>query len=114
MIALVYVHQQIELVKLSYVIDYKERKLEYILDHKDNLEYNINDLEAPSRLEKSLVSRKIDVFFPKKGQIVKVVKIAPANIRKASLGTVGIERKVNRFGIFEFFGLSREAQAEER
>ena len=55
-IALAYVHQQVELVKLGYAIDYKEKNLEYILDRVNGLEYNISDLEKPSRLESVLLS----------------------------------------------------------
>ena len=48
LVALVYVHQQVELVKLSYSIETKEKKLRVMLDRKERLDYNINNLEAPS------------------------------------------------------------------
>ena len=51
LVALIYVHQQVELLKLSYAIDYKEKKLKDILDRKEVLGYNISNLEDPSRLE---------------------------------------------------------------
>ncbi len=110
LVALVYVHQQVELVKLSYTIEHKEHKLEYMLDHKDILAYNIDNLEAPSRLEKALISQKIDITFPKRGQIVKT----PSGTKSVSVRKAAIEKKVSRFGIFEFFGFGREAHAKER
>lgn len=113
LLALLYVHQQVELVKLSYAIEYKEKSLEDILDRKQNLEYNVNNLEAPSRLEKVLISRRIDIAFPKRSQVVGRASVSP-NARNASLAAAGVERKVNRFGIFEFFGLRAEAQAKEK
>ncbi len=114
--SLLYVHQQVELVKLSYAIDYKEKKLEHALDRKEALRYNIKQLEDPSRLEKILIAKKIDVSFPKKGQVVNAY-ILSSNTKSKIEGSVksaGIERKTNIFKIFEFFGLRAEAQAKER
>ena len=54
LVALVYVHQQIELIKLSYAIECKEKKLKEILDHNEGLGYNIENLEDPARLEQIL------------------------------------------------------------
>ena len=45
-----------------------------MLDHKERLDYNINNLEDPSRLEKILMSKNIDVAFPGKYNVVKVAK----------------------------------------
>ena len=70
LVALVYVHQQVELVKLSYSIETREKKLKVLLDHKERLDYNINDLESPARLEKILMSKNIDVAFPGKYHVV--------------------------------------------
>jgi hypothetical protein len=100
-------------VKLSYAIDSKEKNLEDILDRKENLEYNIEGLEAPSRLEKALLSRNIDITLPRRSQIVKVAQM-PSNAKTRSYKTIGLERKTNIFGIFQFFGLRAEAQAKER
>lgn len=111
--ALLYVHQQVELVKLSYSIDCKEKKLEDILDHKQQLEYNINNLEAPSRLEKVLLSKNVNVAFPKKSQVVKVADIT-SGIGATSVRAASVEDRGNTFGILEFFGLRTEAQAKER
>lgn len=113
-VALVYVHQQVELVKLSYAIEHKEKKLKDILDRRESLGYNINKLEAPSRLEKVLVARNINIAFPRKNHVVKVGSAASlredARLRSAS----AIERKTNIFAIFDFFIPRAEAQAKER
>lgn len=113
LIALAYVHQQIEIVKLSYVLDNKERNLERILDHKETLRYNIKELENPSRLERVLLSRKIYTAFPGRGQVVNIIS-APSNaritepVRRASLEKAIYSR------IFEYLGLKAEAQAREK
>lgn len=113
-LALLYVHQQVELVKLSYTMDIKERNLEHMLDRKDGLRYNIKSLEGPSRLEKVLLSRKIDIAFPKRGQIVAVGG-APINPRiMEPLKAAGIEKKAIYLRVFEFLGLRAEAQAREK
>jgi hypothetical protein len=114
LVALIYVHQQVELLKLSYAIDYKEKKLKDILDRREVLGYNISNLEDPSRLEGILLAKKIDISFPKKGQVFKVAKADTRVRRKESFKAASVERKGGAFGIFEFLGLKAEAQARER
>ena len=113
LVALVYVHQQVELVKLSYSIETKEKKLKDMLDHKERLDYNINNLEDPSRLEKILMSRNIDVAFPGKYNVVKVAKAADRN-SEDRLRSSSIDKKFNVFGIADFLSPRAEAQAKER
>ena len=111
--ALVYVHQQVELVKLSYSIESKEKKLKDMLDHKERLDYNINNLEDPARLEKILMSKNIDVAFPGKYNVVKVAKLADRSAEDR-LRSSSIDRKFNVFGIADFLSPRAEAQAKER
>ena len=112
LVALVYVHQQVELVKLSYSIETKEKNLKVLLDHKDRLDYTINNLEAPSRLEKILISKNIDVAFPGRYNVVKVAKAAPGSSEER-LRASGIDRKFNMFGIVDFLSPRAEAQVRE-
>ena len=111
--ALVYVHQQVELVKLSYSIESKEKKLKDMLDHKERLDYNINNLEDPARLEKILMSKNIDVAFPGKYNVVKVAKLTDRSAEDR-LRSSGIDKKFNVFGIADFLSPRAEAQAKER
>lgn len=113
-IALLYVHQQVELVKLSYAIECKEKKLKDVLDHNGSLGYNIDNLEAPSRLEGVLLAQKIDIAFPKRNHVVKVTKFASNSMRGEEAKSIGLERKVNILGILDFFGSAKEAQAKEK
>ena len=115
LVALIYVHQQVELVKLSYSIGKKEMVLKDMLDRKDRLGYNVNDLESPSRLEKALLSRKVDIAYPKRANIVKVARLRyVGEQREDRLRSVGFERKFNLFGIAEFLSPRAEAQVKER
>ena len=113
-LALLYVHQQVELVKLSYGIESKERTLRQMLDRKESLGYNIDNLEAPSRLEGVLLSRRIDIAFPGRDHVVKMAGLDSNVMHRGASRTLGLERKVNVFGILDFFGLAREAQAKEK
>ncbi len=114
LIALLYVHQQVELVKLSYAIEYKEKSLKDILDRRDMLGYNIDNLEAPSRLERVLISRNIDMAFPRKGNVVKIAKYEPKNAARRHAGAVSSGNRTYLAGLFDFMGLRSEAQANEK
>ncbi len=113
--SLMYVHQQVELVKLSYTIEKKERRLNEVLDRREQLSYNIKNLEAPSRLESVLLAKNIEITFPRKGNVVKMTR--PYIMKQggfSDLRSSGLEKRFNIFGFFDFFTSRAEAhQAEE-
>lgn len=112
--ALVYVHQQIELVKLSYEIDCKEKKVKEMVDRRDILSYNIFNLESPSRLESALLSKKVAVSYPKRGQVVILSK-APLYLRALPvLNISNLEEKTPIFRFFDFLIGRAEAHAREK
>ena len=113
MTALVYVHQQVELVKLSYEIDCKEKKLKEMLDRKGILRYNISNLESPSRLEKVLLERKISVSYPKKGQVIRLAR-NPSYGLSGSLRISGLEERAGIFKLFDFLGGRPDIHAREK
>jgi len=112
-VALVYVHQQIELVKLSYAIGCKEKKLKDILDRNEGLGYNIENLEDPARLEQILLSKNIDITFPRPNNIIRAVR-AKTNMAEDGPKSIGIEKSFNLFGILEIFSPRAEAQTKDR
>ena len=112
--ALLYVHQQIELVKLSYVINLKEKKVKEMLDHKGRLSYNIENLESPERLEKILLARKIDIAFPKRSHVVAVKSNDRYFMSHEQRLAAAAEQKGSFFGIFDFFIPRAEAQTKEQ
>lgn len=114
MLALVYVHQQVELVKLSYSIEHKEKRVRDMLDRREGLEYNIDNLSATSRLERVLISRKIDVALPKRGNVVKMARSLSSVRRNQTLRTSAIERRAGILEIFDLLVPKAEAQAKER
>lgn len=114
LVALVYVHQQVELVKLSYSIEHKEKKLKDILDRKESLGYNVDNLEAPLRLEQALLSKNVEVTFPRRANVVKVARLRYNSRGEERIRSSGLENKFNLFGITEFLNPRAEAQAKER
>lgn len=112
-VALVYVHQQVELVKLSYVIGCKEKKLKDMLDRNEGLGYNIENLEDPARLEQILLSKNVDIAFPRPTNIVRAVR-AKTKVAEDGLRAIGIEKSFNLFGVLEIFSPRAEAQTKDR
>jgi len=112
--ALIYVHQQVELVKVSYGIECRERKLKDMLDRQEALGYTINNLQDPSRMEKVLLSRNIDVAFPKRANVVTAGGLNSHMEAEDRLRSASVEKKVNLLGFFDFLSQSKEAQARER
>ena len=112
--ALIYVHQQVELLKLSYAIDCKEKALKTIIDQREILRYNISNLESPSRLEQILLSRNINVSLPKRAQVIRLARV-PSNIDSGKLlGVSGLEERAGIFRFFDFLGGRVEAHAREK
>jgi len=114
LIALIYVHQQVELVKLSYSIERKEKRVKDMLDRRESLGYNVNNLEAPYRLEQALLSGNVDIAFPRRANVVKIARLRHNPRGFEAIRSSGLERKFNLFGITEFFSPRAEAQAKER
>lgn len=112
--SLVYVHQQVELVKLSYAIDAKEKKMKDMLDYKDSVGYTIKNLESPLRLETILFAKNVDVAFPRTSQIVKARGASVKAAGEERLKAAGVERRFDFFGILDFFNPRAEAQANEK
>jgi len=111
---LVYVHQQIELVKLSYEIDCKDKKAKEMLDHRDILRYNISNLESPSRLENVLSSKNVLVSYPRRGQVIVLSKAHSYPSALPVLGTKSLEDRVPIFRFFDFLIGRAEAHAREK
>ena len=112
--ALVYVHQQVELVKLSYTIDCKEKILKTMVDQREILRYNISNLESPSRMEKVLSARNINVAYPKRAQIVRLAKVVSYQGTPQLLGVSGLEDRAGIFRFFDFLVGRAEAHAREK
>ncbi|MBN2452820.1 MAG: hypothetical protein JXB40_00970 [Candidatus Omnitrophica bacterium] len=108
LVALLYVHQQVELVKISYAIECKEKVLKDMLDRNEGLGYNIDNLEAPSRLEEVLLANRIEVAFPKRGHVIKM-----ASTKRSGAGRpyrLKVSKGPDLFSFFDFLTPKAEAQ----
>jgi hypothetical protein len=113
LMALLYVHQHVEMVKVSYSIERKEKKIVEMLDRRGKLGYTIKNLEAPSRLEDILLSGKVDIVYPKRAQVYKAAQIS-YNTTDRQPERLGQEERFNISGIVDFLGPRAEAHARER
>ena len=66
--ALTYVSQEVEAVKIGYMIRKQEETKTLLLDRARALNYNIARLKAPATLEKRLTAQKISLQSPKSWQ----------------------------------------------
>lgn len=118
-VALSYVHQQVELVKLSYSIGYKEKKLKESLDRNASLSYNIENLEDPLRLEEVLLAKNINITMPKRANIVRTVsgsELANLDGQKTqeSLRVIGLKKGMEFLRFLDIFSSKAEAQTRTR
>jgi hypothetical protein len=114
MAALLYVHQHVEMVKISYSIERKEAKIQEMLDWKGRVGYNIKNLETPARLEDALLAKKVDIVYPKRVQIYKASQPQHMPADQERLGKVGLENRFKISGILDFLGPRAEAHAGEK
>ena len=105
--ALLYVHQQAQLLKISYIIEANERQLASLLDQNRTLVYNITKLKSPVSLEKRFLASKKDFRVPQQWQVVQVT-IPKEETPRTMVAQV--EDKTP--GIFKIFGKPREAFAK--
>jgi hypothetical protein len=112
--AIMYVHEQIELVKLGYEIDCKDRKIKEMLDQRDILMYNISNLESPSRLESALMSKKVAVSYPKRAHVILLSKTPVYTGSLPVLNVSGLDERMPIFRFFDFLVGRAEAHAREK
>ena len=110
--ALLYVHQQVELVKLSYAIELKEKILKDVLDHNEGLGYNIDNLEAPNRLEEVLLAKRIEVDFPKRGHVVRLAGSKHGRAARRPY-ILKVAKRPDIFAFFDFLTPKAEAQVTQ-
>ena len=63
-LAVIYVHQEVEIFKTSFVINKNRQELSFLLDQYRSLIYNLSKLESPDRIEKELFSKEIVLCMP--------------------------------------------------
>jgi len=69
-LALMYVHQEVEIVKTSYAIDSHRKNLSTLLNQHRSLVYNLSRLGAPKRIEDNLKLNEIVLCMPTKDNVL--------------------------------------------
>ena len=71
-VAVTYVHQQVEIFKTSLIINKNRTEVSFLLDQYRSLVYNLSRLESPDRIEKALFANEITLCMPKTDNIRRV------------------------------------------
>ena len=65
--ALCYVHQEVEIMRTSLIINKHEKEVSFLLDQHRSLVYNLSRLESPKRIEDRLTENEIVLCMPRAG-----------------------------------------------
>ncbi|MBN2097232.1 MAG: hypothetical protein JW714_02005 [Candidatus Omnitrophica bacterium] len=75
-VALGYVHQQVELLKVNYSINRNKDSLLVLLDQNSALMYNVNSLQSPVYLDEVLSARSLNLEVPSRWQTIGLAEAA--------------------------------------
>lgn len=75
-----YIHQQVELVKVSYQINRHEQVLAQLVDQNKILGYNVSYLKAAPHLEKRLIARQVKLSMPQTQAVVHLAEVRPSPV----------------------------------
>jgi hypothetical protein len=75
-LALGYVYQQAELLRINYTIGRNKDSLVVLLDHNSALMYNVNHLQTPLYLEQRLSAEKVSVEIPSRWHTIGLAEAA--------------------------------------
>jgi hypothetical protein len=102
-LALVYVNQQSTIIRLSYQIGENNEMIDSLLDQNNHLVYNNYEMKSPQNVELALISKKIRLSVPDKGQIVYL-----GHDSRTSSGEI----RTVRADILSMLGITAEAEAK--
>ena len=90
-ICIAYVNQQVEIVKLSYKLREKEKKIALVIDRHRILLYNNTSLKAPQYLTGMLKMNSVDLKLPDTTAVTKVriLRKPKTQLAKSAKTTVG-------------------------
>lgn len=64
LVALAYVHQQVELLRINYAINCNQDNLSLLLDQNSALRYNVDSLQSSFYLERAFVEKEANLEVP--------------------------------------------------
>ena len=107
LLALLYVHQQVQLIEVSYKIESNEKGVTTLLDQNKSLVYNITKLKSPVYLEKKFLASKKEFVIPQQWQVIEV---AAPRLEKAPIMTAQARGRAP-FDFFKLLGKPKEVFA---
>ena len=106
---LLFVHQQISIIKCSYSINTHEQKLARLKENHKNLTFQLASCTSPAKMNQKLAAAEIDLVFPDEITIVRVPSSSEQPIRLAESSEAASSQD---FSILRILGFERQAQAE--
>lgn len=111
-VALLYVHQQVLLLKLSYNIESNEKHFTTLLDQNRSLVYNITRLKSPVHLQEQFLASQKDYRIPQQWQVVEASAIPEIN-KKQTIVLAKTASEPNKIvAMFKGFFRPQEALAK--
>ncbi len=74
--AMGYVHQQVELLRINYVINHNKDDLLVLLDQNSTLMYTVNGLQSPLYLERTLLTKDANWEIPSRWHAIGLAEAA--------------------------------------
>ena len=71
LLLLVYVHEQVALVRVSYLIDSKSAALSRMSEEYRQLKFDVDQLKAPRLLEEKMKTLSLDLALPQEIHVVR-------------------------------------------
>jgi len=105
--ALLYVHQQVQLLTISYEMEQNKRQFVSSLDRQRSLVYNITKLKSPVHLENSFLSANGEFAVSERR---KTITVASSNANRDPV--ILTKRTKRASGFLKIFGRPKEAFAK--
>lgn len=99
-----YVSQKVNLVRLSYEIDHKEKVYREYMEEQKHLKFKVAFLKSPKRLDAMMEAAKINFQLPRE---IRIVKLMPEDVKPSQNLS---ETTENGFG--NWLNWIKEAQAK--
>ena len=83
---LIYVHEQISLLHVSYLIEARNEKLTHLSEESRQLRFEVEQLKAPRLLEEKMKQMSLELTLPREIRVIRIpaTGIAPDSLQKIS------------------------------
>ena len=98
---LFYVHEQVALLHISYLIDQKQERLARRTEEYRKLKFEVEQLKAPRLLEEKMKELSLDLTLPKEFRVIPVP--APASVEAGAAESVSVKPAPSN-GLLQFLG----------